>query len=69
MTVCNQNRVGCGLLDDYLALLLDQSKTSELEEYHILTQLYESNGCGQNLRDATENENEAEHGIQQLILF
>ena len=68
MTVCNQNRVDCGLLDYYLALLLDQSKTSELEEYHILTQLYKLNGCGRNLRDATEIEDEAEHGIQQLFL-
>ena len=70
MTVCNQNRVDCGLLDDYLAFL-DQSKTRDTEEDEasiFLKQLYKWNGCGRNLRDATEIENEAEHGNQQLFL-
>ena len=64
MTVCNQNRVHCGLLKSYI----DQSTkeqtgtTEELYWLAYLQGLYHLNGCGHSSIGADELKNQVEKG-------
>ena len=65
MTVCNQNRVHCGLLKGYMDSAKKQSKTKTQEELHWLAYmhgLYHLNGCRQSAFGADEIKNQVEKG-------
>ena len=58
MTVCNQNRVHCGLLKSYIDLATKE-QTGTTEDQHFLAYLhglYHLNGCGQIGADEIKHE-------------
>ena len=61
MTVCNQNRVHCGLLKSYIDLFTKE-QTGTTEEKYWLAGLYHLNGCGHGSIGANEIIHQVEKG-------
>ena len=62
MTVCNQNRVHCGLLKSYIDLSTKEQTGTTEDWLAYLQGLYHLNGCGQSSIGADEIKTIVEKG-------
>ena len=73
MTVCNQNRVHCGLLETYIDDLSTKNENETTEEHMVYLQgLYHLNGCDQRSIGADEIKHLVEKGkfyVYFLLFF